>query len=187
MTGSLDPDMARFTSLIDAAGPSPSSIVKELEARNADQEEEGRGPWQDLERRHQEFLASERREGLEEGVGGSAITTITNDNSLTNADEQASPSVSGLREEERYLRDRVKMYDGLTQQLLRFIDGRQTAADENIRRLEETLVTCNVSYIYSCSFGCSRLMAADSLAFLLSGYSGGLNIDSIALEQRHRD
>ena len=185
LTGGLDPEMARFTSLIDAAGPSPSSVVDELEARDADLEEEVRVRSQDLERRHHEYLASERVDGFEEGVGGCAITTITN------ADEQASPSVSGLREEERYLHDRVKMYDELTQQLLRFVDGRQTAADENIRRLEETLVTCNVSHLHPCSVERRHQIAFSCLFFssyflvfylLRSGYSGSLKTGSLFTE-----
>ena len=164
MTESLDPEMARITSLVDAAGPSPSSVVSEFETRQADLEkEEGCSPSHELERKIQELVASEWCDGLEEGVGGSATTTTTtnintntNEHSNTSNNEQStaatsSPSVSGLREEKRYLYKRVEMYNGLTEQLLRYIDGRQTAADEHIHRMEEALVACDVSYLYPCS------------------------------------
>ena len=169
MTESLDPEMARITSLVDAAGPSPSSVVSEFKTRQADLEkEEGCNPSHELEQKFQELVASELRDGLEEGVGGSATTitptntttttttnehsasTNTNFNSSNNEQSTAatsSPSASGLREEKRYLYKRVGIYNGLTEQLLRFIDGLQTAADEHIHRMEEALVACDVSHL----------------------------------------
>lgn len=90
MTKSLSNEKARIISLVDAAGPSPSSVVVELEARQAClEEEEECGPSHELELRIQELVSSERREGFEEGVGGSATTT-TPTNTSTNGNEQSA-------------------------------------------------------------------------------------------------
>lgn len=178
MTESLDSEMAHFTSLVEASGPSPSSVVAELRAREAGLERERCGPSQDLERRNQAMIALERRDVFDNGTGGSATptptpttpTSTTTDgktNANANTDKnnagtktstgpstngqsatataRSSPSVFGLRKEKRYLHKRVKMYDELTRQRLRFIDGRQTEADEGVCRLEQALVVCNVS------------------------------------------
>lgn len=168
MTASLDPEIARFTSLVDASGPSPSSVVDELRAREADLEEDLRGPSRELARRDQKLIAFEQRDVFGEAVGGSAsinTDSTSNTDSTTNTDTDSnatnelsatatpSSSVGGLREEKqhtlreekRYLRKRIKMYNELTRQLLRVIDRRQTAAEEDICRLEEAMVVCNVS------------------------------------------
>lgn len=179
MTASLDPEIARFTSLVEASGPGPSSVVDELRAREADLEEDLRGPSRELARRDQKLIAFEQLDEFEKGVGGSGTTntdtnrtgnTDTDDNSNTDtsssntttnelsATATTPPSSVGglteerrctLREEKRYLRKRIKMYNELTRQLLRVIDRRQTAADEDICRLEKALVVCNVRPLFS--------------------------------------
>lgn len=237
MTGSLDSQVAHFTSMIEAVGPSPSSAVDELRALEADLEKEIRGPSRDLERRYQELVALKQRDVFEKRVAvGSAATntntgadtdantptttttdgnttttdgnatttdgntdtnpkakagaktnvdmdtssntgsdtdtnakanTDTNTNSDTDGSNQSatatrSPSVGVLREEQWYLRKRVKVYDELTRRLLRVIDRRQAAADERIRLSEEALVVCNVSHFCN-----PRFVSVKHVVFLL--------------------
>eukprot|EP00904_Undaria_pinnatifida_P007784 jgi/Undpi1/4135/HiC_scaffold_16.g07502.m1 len=138
--------MNRLTSRIEAAGLSPSAIMDELESKEQSTDKEARVCFLELGRRQKELAATERRDGFA-GLGGSATTTNTN-TCITNANNTntSSPAVTALLEEKRYIRGRMKECHKLALDVLRFYDRRQTAADDNISRLQQAFVMCNVSH-----------------------------------------
>ena len=138
--------MNRLTSRIEAAGLSPSAIMDELESKEQSTDKEARVCFLELGRRQKELAAAERRDGFA-GLGGSATTTNPN-TCITNANNTntSSPAVTALLEEKRYIRGRMKECHKLALDVLRFYDRRQTAADDNISRLQQAFVMCNVSH-----------------------------------------
>ena len=141
----IDSKMNRLTSRIEAVGLSPSAIMDELELQEQSTDREERVNFLELGRRQKELAATERRDGFAE-LGGFATTTNT-DTCITTAinTSTSSPAVSALLEEKRYIRERMKECHKLALDVLRFYDRRQTAADDNISRLQQAFVMCNVS------------------------------------------
>eukprot|EP00904_Undaria_pinnatifida_P007790 jgi/Undpi1/4140/HiC_scaffold_16.g07507.m1 len=139
----IDSKMNRLTSRIEAVGLSPSAIMDELELQEQSTDREERVNFLELGRRQKELAATERRDGFAE-LGGSATTTNT-DTCITTAitTSTSSPAVSALLEEKRYIRERMKECHKLALDVLRFYDRRQTAADDNISRLQQAFVMCN--------------------------------------------
>ena len=154
---SLNVELERLNARLNAAGPSPSMAVNEIEARRLRQKEEVRPRFGEITNRLQLF-ESARRDRFA-GQGGYTTTTTTTTTTSTTAKSSptttripsptttSSPAaVSELREEEQCLYERIKMRGELTRDMLHFFDSRQKAIGANIRFLEEALVACKVSH-----------------------------------------
>ena len=161
MGASLNVELERLNARLNAAGPSPSTAVNEIEARRLRQKEEVCPRFQDITNRLI-MIESGRRDGFARqggstnaNTGATAYTTTTTTaaSSPTATITPPTPSTSSLvaaselREEALFLRDRVKMRGELTRDMLEYFDTRQKAVDANIRFLEEALVACKVSPI----------------------------------------
>eukprot|EP00904_Undaria_pinnatifida_P007781 jgi/Undpi1/4132/HiC_scaffold_16.g07499.m1 len=156
MGASLNVELERLNARLNAAGPSPSTAVNEIEARRLRQKEEVCPRFQDITNRLI-MIESGRRDGFARqggstnaNTGATAYTTTTTTaaSSPTATITPPTPSTSSLvaaselREEALFLRDRVKMRGELTRDMLEYFDTRQKAVDANIRFLEEALVAC---------------------------------------------
>ena len=156
MGASLNVELERLNARLNAAGPSPSMTVNEIEARRLHQKEEARPRFEEITNRLQLF-ESGRRDGFARQGGYTTTTTnattssITAKSSPTAARIPSSPTTSSpaavneLRVEEQCLYERIKMRGELTRDMLHFFDTRQKAIGANIRFLGEALVACKVS------------------------------------------